>query len=333
MIDRINRKYFLLAVAGAYVKSDSDINISVRCPVCGDSRQSKSKARLHLFHKNGKDSVNCFNGDCPVKSKSVYYFLHDFYPALLESYRREQFGNTLQNLASGVQSTDVFAHLKTEKPEQKIHPVVSHDLTSYFKNISEVPEALKYLSNRGIEYDKDRFGTWYFGFQNLEIGERFYNLENSIIIPLYYDGTMYGFYSRNISNKLFSTYMPEINIGYKIWNWFNVNKSQKVYIYEGIFDCISGQLDNSIALMGAKLPPERLAELQYPVFVLDNDRTGLKNSLEYCKKAMVYIQPDDFEEKDMNELMLNHGDINIPYLINSNLFTGISAEVRIKSKL
>ena len=60
---------------------------------------------------------------------------------------------------------------------------------------------------------------------------------------------MYGFYSRSIENKLFYTYMNYKNICYKICNWFNINKELPVFIYESIFDAISGGLSNSIALL------------------------------------------------------------------------------------
>lgn len=86
--------------------------------------------------------------------------------------------------------------------------------------------------------------------------------------------------------------------------------------------------------MGAKIPDERLAELDQPVFVLDNDRTGMMNSLGYTKRNYsVYVQPDVYVEKGMNDLMLRHPDVNVSELIQKNLYSGISAEVRIKGKL
>ena len=128
--------------------------------------------------------------------------------------------------------------------------------------------------------------------------------------------------------------MHDANIGYKVWNWFNVKKDQPVFIYEGIFDAIAGGLPNSIALMGAKLPEERLKELKYPVFVLDNDKTGMINSIDYAKRGhQVYIQPEKYSEKDMNDLLMNHQGLDVSLMIQQNLYSGISAEVRLKAKL
>lgn len=330
MLERLDIKYFKLAVGLDNISKETDVDIAAKCPVCGDSRSGR-KARLHLYNKGTVTNVNCFNGDCPVENKTVYSFLRDFYPALLNQYKKENFGNTVKNLANG--NTDVFASLKKEEPKKE-SPVLVQDFSPFLTNINEAPQALEYIKKRGFEYNESKYGKWYYGHQDLKIGETLYQITNSLVIPLYYDGEMYGFYSRNIANKTFYTYMNDNNIGYKIWNWFNIDKNKPVYIFEGIFDAISSGLDNIIALMGAKLPDDRLKELKEPVFVLDNDKTGLLNSIKYVNMGYkVYVQPINFVEKDMNELMINHPEEKMYKLINSNIYSGISAEVRIKAKL
>lgn len=337
MINQINKKYFLLAVSGTKIGKSSDVDIAVRCPVCGDSNKNKNSTRLHLFHKNKKDGIKCFNGDCKL-SEGVYNiwgFLKTFYPNLLDSYKRETFQNNLYDL-SNKQNDDVFSGItENTKPQDNTvtSPVTTHNLFNYFEDIIEHDEALEYLKNRGFNY-YDLPYNWYFGKQDLKIGEKLYKLTNSIIIPLYYKEEMYGFYSRNIYNKEFFTYNPEQNIGYKIWNWFNIDKTKEVLITEGIFDALSINNENKIACMSAKIPQERLNELKKPIFVLDNDRTGILNSIEYAKKGyLVYIQPSQYIEKDMNELKINNPELDIYNLIKNNLYTGISAEVRLKAKL
>lgn len=334
MLDKIDVKYFKLAVGQEALGKETDLDISARCPICGDSRKNKNKKRLHLYTKGNTDTsfVNCFNGDCVCKNKTIYTFLRDFYPNLYEMYKKEKFTNNIYSLTN-----DVFKEIKQEITKK----LTFHNLSNYFIDIKNSPEGLAYLKNRDIDYINDnieeRFGKWYFGKYDLKIGEKIYRLTNSIIIPLYYklqEEYMYGFYSRNIKTKMFFTYNPEKNIGFKIWNWFNINKEERVYIFESIFDAISSGFDNVIALMGAKIPEERLKELKEPVFVLDNDLTGLKNSLEYVNKGyQVYIQPNEFTEKDMNELKIKHPSVKIKNIISENIFSGISAAVRIKSKL
>lgn len=342
MIDRIDIKYFKIAVGNENIGKETDVDISARCPICGDSSTNKRMKRLHLYNKGTVTNVSCFNGDCAAKNKTMYSFLRDFYPALLDQYKRENFKNTLTNLSSlstKDESVDVFKDLfdentntETKTPDKK--EVITQDLSMYLTKLEDSELGLNYIKNRGYDYKSTDYGNWYFGHQDLQIGDVLYKITNSLVIPLYYNNEMYGFYSRNISNKTFYTFMNDANIGYKIWNWFNINKNEPVYIFEGIFDAISSGLPNCIALIGAKIPTERLNELSKPVFVLDNDRTGIINAIEYANKgADVYIQPIDFKEKDMNELKLNNIDLNIKELIKINIFNGISAVVRLKSKL
>lgn len=345
MIEHSDIKYFKLAIGADSIGRISSTDISARCPICGDSAKNTKSKRLHLYNKNNKTRINCFNGDCNVNNKTMYGFLKDFFPKLFAQYKRDNFTNTIQKLGAGAvgtsNSSDVFARFaldeKAVEKEPKVSPVVTQDLSAFLRDVSEVPEVLAYLAARGMEYTT-KYGKWYFGYQDLQIGDMLYKITDSIIIPLYYKDKMYGFYSRSIKDKMFITYMNDTNIGYKIWNWFNINKKEPVYIYEGIFDAIAGGLQNSIALLGAKIPTERLQELDNPIFVLDNDKTGLINALQYVKSGnKVYVQPEIYSEKDMNELMLNlmlnNTDVNISDIIKNNIYSGILGQIKIKAKL
>jgi len=288
MLGRLDIKYFKLAVGLDNIGKETTNDIVARCPICGDSK-NKSKKRLHLYNKNTVTNVNCFNGDCPCQNKTVYSFLKDFYPNLLGKYKTEQFGNTMEKLASG--DSDVFETFK--KPETDKTEILTQDLSPYLKDIYDAPEALEYLENRLIHYKESNYGKWFFGYQDLNINGTVYKIKDSIVIPLYFNDLMYGFYSRNIHNKEFATYMNDKNIGFKIWNWFYINKNEPVYIFESIFDAISSGLPNSIAALGAKIPDDKIKELKYPIFVLDNDKTGLLNSLKYLQSGhKVFIQPN-----------------------------------------
>lgn len=333
MLDRIDVKYFKLAVGTEHIGKENNNDIAVRCPICGDSYKKKNSKRLHLYQKGNVTNISCFNGGCPVHNKTVYSFLRDFYPALLSGYKREKFQNDISNLSNPHNSEiiDVFKNIKKDTPKHELN-ILTQDLSQYFTPIQKNQDCLNYLESRNIPYCTS-FGQWYYGHQNLKINEVTYNIKDSIIIPLYINNKIYGFYSRSINSKFFCTYMNDANIGYKIWNWFNINKSEPVYIFEGIFDAISSGFSNVIACMGAKIPDERLNELQNPIFVLDNDRTGLLNSLNYAKKHKVYIQPDNIKEKDFNAIISEHPNINPNKLINDNLFSGILAEVKIRRKL
>ena len=88
-MDSLDIRFFKMAVGGDRIKQETPTDITARCPICGDSKYSKSKARLHLYEKNGVTLVNCFN-ECSVNNITMERFLKDFYPALLPSYRDDK---------------------------------------------------------------------------------------------------------------------------------------------------------------------------------------------------------------------------------------------------
>jgi len=380
MLDRLSIKYFKLSVGTENIGKETNNDLAARCPICGDSKKNKHTKRLHLYNKGSSDTdfVNCFNGDCACQNKPMGAFLKQFFPHLLDRYKKEKFTETMLKLGDE-SSDDVFSQFNSESntgsntknnapvdssdsltlsnslgfddwcdtdnseiakssnlpnlPDLNEPDIVTQDLSSFFTPIENSPEALQYLNNRGIKYNGD-FGKWYFGHQDLKIGDILYKITNAIIIPLYFKNEMYGFYSRNIHEKTFYTYMHDSNIGFKVAFWFNIDKSKPVYLFEAIFDGISSGKTNIAAFLGAKIPNERIAELREPVFVLDNDKTGILNMIEYAKQGhKVFIQPDKYNEKDINSLKLNHPDLNISKLIDDNLFSGISAIIRLKNKL
>lgn len=327
MINSLDKKYFILAVGTSALGKDSDTDLTARCPVCGDSKTKKNSKRLHLYNKGDKTLCNCFNGDCTVQNQTVYRFLKENFPNLLENYKRENFHFTVNKLTDSDSFSEIKVKNKTDLVTVPLEPLFI-PLDSF-----ESIEALDYIKKRGIEYNK-KFGNWYYCKTDLKIDDTIYKTADSIVIPLYIDGKIYGFYSRKIKEKNFATYMHEGNIGFKIWNWFGINKTLKTYIFEGIFDALSTGKENIIASMGAKIPDSRLSELEQPVFCLDNDKTGLLNSLEYAKRGYsVVIFPDRFKEKDYNDLVLNNPGLDINQFIFDNTFTGIMAEIRIKEKL
>ena len=355
MIDSRDIRYFTMAVGSSAIKRATSNDIAARCPHCSADERWKHTKRLHLYSKNGITGVSCFTGDCPCKNKNMFSYLRDFHPNLLEGYKRETFKDRMQFLAENkptddANSTNVFAEFakkpKTKEPLElltesvaEVNPVNTFDLSQYFDNLDDHVAGQNYVAGRGFDFKhiQEKFGKMYVGKMNLEINEKNYLLVDNVIIPLYANtGVMYGFYSRNIHQKDFYTFNPDNNIGYKVWNWFNIDKTKDVYIFEGVFDAVSFAESsgnyNVIATMGAQLNQDRLKELKHPVFVLDNDVSGFKNGLKYVLQgASVFIQPKSIPHKDMN-IMFQKG-IDCGKLVQDNIFSGIFAEIELKTRM
>ena len=361
MLSHVSVKYFKQAVNASSYR-ETNLDISCRCPICGDSKVKKNSKRLHLYKKGDVELINCFNAGCSCENKTIYSFLKDFYPSLLPQYKRETFGTKMKELKKSSSfeladdswkkssdpenldcSQDLVDSSKNESPEladdswkNESNPVtfdnslytlpVVFDLKPFFEPLSQ--EMKEYLRNRKIEPSE----KWYKAKTNIKISEITYNIKDYLVIPLYLNGNMYGFYSRSISEKKFITFIS--TVGYKVWNWFDIDKSKNVYIFEAIFDALSTGLDNIIANLGAKLPQERLDELKSPIFCLDNDKTGIETSIKYAEQGhKVFIMPSIYKEKDFNELKNNHPSLDIPELVKNNTFKGMPAITRLKLKL
>lgn len=86
-------------------------------------------------------------------------------------------------------------------------------------------------------------------------------------------------------------------------------------------------------MLSADLSTEVLERINNPIFILDNDETGRKKSLDYIKRGYrVFIWPDNIFEKDMNELLKRISKNEIKELILNNIFSGLEAELKIKMK-
>lgn len=328
MLNSINVKYWELAHSSedlGYYKED---DYNARCDVCGDSKKRKNLKRLHLYRKPSydDDSVKCHN--CG-ETFTMYSYLRDHHPALLPSYAQEMGMTKLDNL----QSVPRILNIQEVK---KTNTLFTFNKPPEFNN--PTAEVGKYLKSRGFSKDilneklKGDFKV-YISNGTIQLLDKTVSLKNYIIIPLLENGKWYGFYSRSLDTKTFYTYLPPQNTGYKLWNYFTVNKKDTVYIFEAIFNALSTSLPG-IACLGSDIDEDKLKTLSKPVFVFDNDETGVLKSLKYAEKGhKIFIWPSEIKQKDVNDLLRDGWTVEqIDKFITDNIFEGITAIIRLKMK-
>jgi hypothetical protein len=327
MLDAINVKYWEMCHSSEDLGVHRDNDYNARCDVCGDSKKRKKLKRLHLYKKSSyeNDSIKCMNCNATF---TMYSYLKKQHTHLLAPYIQETSINTLNTLNSfkpisidsAIKIEEVKKVEKTnklftfERPKELISP--NSEVASYIKSRGFTREILKHHKIK-LFLSK--------GMVSLGKGKEV-NLKDYIVIPLVENEKWYGFYSRSIHNKIFYTYIPEENTGYKVWNYFDVNRKDTVYIFEAIFNALSTSL-NSIACLGSDIDSERLKELKEPVFCFDNDATGREKALKYAKMGYkVFIYPDYITQKDFNDILKEGMTVeSIDNLITSNIYQGIMA--------
>lgn len=330
MLNSTSVKYWELIHSPESLGKHRDNTYNARCDVCGDSQKNKNKKRLYLYTKDSYkgDSVKCQN--CGY-SKPFYTYLKNYHPDLAPGYRSEMGFTTISNLKSDAVVIKEVKKTNTlytfEKPPEFKHP--NKQIAEYLKSRGFDKEILQYHLFRGVQF--------YLSEGNVKLGDKNVNLKNFIIIPLLENNKWYGFYSRSLVSKTFYTYLPEQNTGYRIWNWFNVNKKDKVYIFEAIFNAMSTTFQ-SIACLGSDINDAQLKQLSHPIFVFDNDRTGVEKALKYANKGYsVFVWPDEIKTKDISDVndLLREGWCveDIDNLITNNIFSGVLAITKLTLKI
>ena len=239
--------------------------------------------------------------------------------------------NTFNTLNNDLNSLNTLNTLNAFK-----NPLNSINLNQNLKfiDIQRFLEPLKdyqiqYLKNRKLENLKD---ISYNCIANINIDGTIYYIKDFLVIPMYYENKIYGFYSRNIKNpRDFKTYIS--TQGYKLFNYFNIDNSENVYIFESIFDMYSSGLKNSVACLGARPPLELFKKIKNPVLCLDNDLTGINNSIDLLQKhnnCKSFVPPKDFKYKDINEMLVSENIEKVSKFIQDNIYNGISAITRLK---
>jgi len=194
--------------------------------------------------------------------------------------------------------------------------------------------ARKYLEKRKIPekyfselYFCEKFKEWTntqkHTFDNLN------NDEPRIIIPLKYEGKVFGFQGRSLKKESKIKYITIIidSTKPKIYGLDDVKKDSLVYITEGPFD--STFISNAIAMCGADLDI-RKCDIKYPVWIYDNEPRN-NEILQRIDKTIsrgdsVVIWPSVIKEKDINDMVLS--GLNVEDVIKSNTYSGLEAKLK-----
>ena len=293
-----------------------------RCPICGDSKKNKNKARGFIYQVKNDTNFKCHN--CGI-SVSFYNFLRDLDPVAHKQYVFEKFkeNNTGQNFAEK-NPKQVFEKVKASKPV--FSKKVNIDLPSAFS----VKESEIYLHQRAI-FDGNFYYTKQFKkFVNTLVPNKFTDLEyddSRIIIPLVKDNELIGLQGRSLGPSYVKYITVMLNDDApKIYGLDKIDHEKPIYIVEGPFD--STFLDNSIAMVGSDIDIRSYNWSNY-IWVYDNEPRN-REIINRISKAIdrgdkVVIWPSNIVEKDINDMVL--GGHEIQDIVESNTFQGLEAKL------
>ena len=287
-----------------------------RCPLCGDSKKSKSKTRGYIYGIKTNTNFRCHN--CGA-SMSFNNFLKQIDTVLQKQYAMEKFkdGFTGRNFV-------------VEEPEFKFKaPEFSPKLD--LPKASENDAARLYLEKRLIDPKIFNYTPTFKKWVNTLVPNKFDDIrydEPRIIIPLIYENQLIGFQGRALgpNSVKYITIMLDDDAP-KIYGLDKINNEFPVYVTEGPFD--STFVSNSIAMCGADGDVRRWG-INDPVWVYDNEPRSneivkrISNTIDRGEKVVIW--PNNINEKDINDMILARHDVMD--VLNSNTYSGLTAQLQ-----
>jgi hypothetical protein len=287
-----------------------------RCPICGDSKKNKSKARGYFYDVKNNTNYKCHN--CGV-TLSFNNFLKKVDVNLHRQFSIEKFkdGKTGKNFVA-------------EEPKFNFEkPTFKTKLNLPKATENEV--AKRYLESRKLNPDKfyyaDKFKSWVNSLKRYTFDDLKYD-EPRIVIPIFYKKELVGFQGRALDSSLikYITIMLDEDAP-KIYGLDEIQKDKIIYITEGPFD--STFIHNSIALCGADGDVTKWG-ICNPVWIYDNEprNAEIHRRIERCINdgERVVIWPSSIKEKDLNDMVLS--GLNVLNVIESNTYSGLEAKLK-----
>ena len=286
-----------------------------RCPICGDSKTSKNKARGYIYAVKSNTNFKCHN--CGA-SMSLNSFIKKLDTILHKQYTLEKFkdGHTGRNF---VADEPKFVFEKPKFAQKIVLPLCS-----------EVAVARTYLQNRKIDpakfYFAENFDEFVRTFEGVDYS--YMGRESRIIIPLFRERNLIGFQGRSLGpNKIkYITVMLDNNAP-KIYGLDTIRGDAPVFVTEGPFD--STFIRNAIAMCGADGDVNRWG-ISNPVYVYDNEPrnkeivTRIDKTIQRGDKIVIW--PNNIMEKDINDMVI--AGHNVQNLLESNTYSGLEAKLK-----
>ena len=303
-------------------KKKTDYLFNFRCPHCGDSQKSKTKARAYLYRVKNDMFFKCHN--CG-QGQNFANFLKFVDPKLYSEYVLERYKGSAP--ATPAPKFDF-------KPTKFEDQTILDDLKS-ISDLSEDHPARLYCTRRKIPKKY---------FDILHLCDKFMTLVNKVkpdtykvtkdqprlIIPFFdTTGKLFAFQGRAFGKeqpKYITIKLDENK--QKVYGLERINFAKKVKIVEGPMDSLF--LDNCLAAAGADLSLNNKISNEKVLYIFDNEPRN-KEIVNRMYKVIekdynIVIWPDDIQLKDVNDMIMNGTSASeLEDIISKNTYNQLAA--------
>ena len=300
-------------------KKKGDFLWNFRCPYCGDSQKSRTKARGFVYRKKNDLFYKCHN--CGVGTTLCKLIEH------LDSKSYKDY--IMERYKSGVKTVNKEPEFKFDEPVFR-----SKDVCSTLNSLEELQDdhpARKIIDRRNLPISsyKDLFlCPEFYKFTNKLIPNKFPSLDGdhpSLFIPFRdEEGEVFAYQGRAFGNEQPKYLTIKLQERDKIFGLDKIDKREEVLVVEGPLDSLF--LDNCIAVAGADVPN---LDCDFTV-VFDNEPRN-KELLKQVEKTInrghkICLWPEEMEYKDINDMILGgYTKEEIQDLIKHNTYQGTTA--------
>tara|TARA_B100002019_G_scaffold58792_1_gene50474 strand:+ start:239 stop:1237 length:999 start_codon:yes stop_codon:yes gene_type:complete len=302
-------------------KKKGDYLYNFRCPHCGDSKKSKTKARAYFYRVKNDMFFKCHN--CG-EGQSLTNFLK-----FIDSKKYEQY--LLERYKGSAPSTPQpkFTNFKPEFKEVDIL-----DGLTPVNELNEGHPVLQYVIDRKIPekyYSKLFLCNKFMAFVNKAKPNTFSHTKGEhprLIIPFYDNqGKVFAFQGRAFGKeqpKYLTVKLDENK--QKVYGLDTVNLQEPIYIVEGPIDSMF--LKNCLAAAGADLTLK--VEPSNVTYIFDNEPRNkeiIKRMYDVIEKDYnVVIWPDNIQLKDVNDMIMSGMTLaEVQTIISTNTFSKLEA--------
>lgn len=313
------------------------------CPICGDSQQSKTKARGFLIQRSGKFFFYCHNCNQSLVFSKLLQLVN---PVLYDEYLLEKVSDSKQPVVAQPTIMEKFSLPKQQIKLPKVSQLPSTHKCKQYVVQRQIPS---YFHSQ-LYYCK-QFKHWV----NSIKPDSFEDVTNDhprLIIPLIdQTKTVFGIQGRAIGDYTprYITIILDKTRDHlpSVYGIDRVDFNTKYYVFEGPIDSMF--IPNSIACLGSSLHSE-VAKLNKPtdnaVLVFDNQPRNeqvVRSMLTAAsQRYKLCVWPDNIADKDINQMIIRK--VSGPYckteliekaakwiqrVIDDNTFQGLQAELAI----
>jgi transcription elongation factor Elf1 len=305
-------------------KKKGDNLWNFRCPYCGDSQKSRTKARGFVFRKKNDLFFKCHN--CGVGA-SLGNLIKTIDSKTYKDYIMERYKGGVETHSS-------------PQPEFKFNAPVfrKKGILEGLQSIKSLPDdhpARQIIERRKLPLES---------LSDLYLCESFYKFTNSIIkgkfpslggdhprliIPFRgEDGEVFAYQGRAFGNEQPKYITIKIDADRdKIFGLDKVDKSKPILVVEGPLDSLF--LNNCIAVAGADF-----SNIEGDLTVIYDNEPRNKEINKQIEKTIdrgknVCLWPDHMTHKDINDMIIaGYSKEEIQEIITNNTFSGATAKLR-----